>query len=150
MTHGLFPATVAGRYPHGYAVVDVETSGLRAASDRVLQVAVAQMAPDGRLENAWATLLDPGCDPGPTYIHGLTRQGLAGSPQYASVASRARPRGDDFVFFNAPRRSTGAADLTLDVPDEVLVNVRPGQVPARTSRVLAALAVRHGVDIDES
>lgn len=88
MTRGLFPATVARRYPHGYAVVDVETSGLRATSDRVLQVAVAQMAPDGRLENAWSTLLDPGCDPGPTYIHGLTRQALAGSPQYASVASR--------------------------------------------------------------
>lgn len=88
MREGLFPSTVARRYPHGYAVVDVETSGLRPSSDRVLQVAVAQMAPDGQLETTWSTLLDPGCHPGRTDIHGLTRQKLAGSPQYPYVAAR--------------------------------------------------------------
>jgi DNA polymerase-3 subunit epsilon len=82
----VLPAEVARRYPYGYALVDVETSGLRAASDRVLQVAVTQMAADGGIESSWSTLLDPGCDPGPTHIHGLTRAKLRGAPQYADVA----------------------------------------------------------------
>ncbi|MGY1736210.1 TerD family protein [Geodermatophilus sp. SYSU D00684] len=81
----VLPADVARRYPYGYALVDVETSGLHAASDRVLQVAVAQMAADGSVESTWSTLLDPGCDPGPTHVHGLTRAKLRGSPQFADV-----------------------------------------------------------------
>lgn len=95
---GPLPDTVARRYPHGYAVVDVETSGLHPAAHRVLQVAVAQMAPDGHLESTWSTLLDPGCDPGPTHIHGLTRVKLAGSPQYAHVASRVASLVDQRVL----------------------------------------------------
>jgi DNA polymerase III subunit epsilon len=82
----VLPAEVAHRYPYGYAVVDVETSGLSAASDRVLQVAVTQMAADGAIESSWSTLLDPGCDPGPTHIHGLTRAKLRGAPQFPDVA----------------------------------------------------------------
>ncbi|MGY1786357.1 TerD family protein [Geodermatophilus sp. SYSU D00698] len=81
----VLPADVARRYPYGYALVDVETSGLHAASDRVLQVAVAQMAADGSVESTWSTLLDPGCDPGPTHVHGLTRAKLHGSPQFVDV-----------------------------------------------------------------
>ncbi len=87
LSSAVLPAEVAHRYPYGYAVVDVETSGLRAASDRVLQVAVTQMAADGSIESNWSTLLDPGCDPGPTHIHGLTRAKLQGAPQYAVYAA---------------------------------------------------------------
>jgi DNA polymerase-3 subunit epsilon len=93
----VLPAEVARRYPYGYAVVDVETSGLRATSDRVLQVAVTQMAADGSLESSWSTLLDPGCDPGPTHVHGLTRALLRGAPQYADVADGIARRLDGRV-----------------------------------------------------
>lgn len=96
-------AAVAERYPHGYAVVDVETSGLNARSDRVLQVAVTQLGPDLAHESSWSTLLDPGCDPGPVHIHGLTRQRLAGSPQYDEVADvvASALRGRVLVAHNA-------------------------------------------------
>ena len=87
---GPLPGSVAGRYPHGYAVVDVETTGLRPSSDRVLQVAVASVAPDGHLEGSWSTLLDPGCDPGPTHVHGITRTQLVGAPRYGDVAHHVR------------------------------------------------------------
>ncbi|MGY1702177.1 TerD family protein [Geodermatophilus sp. SYSU D00766] len=86
LSSAVLPAEVAHRYPYGYAVVDVETSGLSATADRVLQVAVTQMAADGAVESSWATLLDPGCDPGPTHIHGLTRAKLRGAPQFPDVA----------------------------------------------------------------
>jgi DNA polymerase III subunit epsilon len=83
---GPLPAWVAERYPFGYAVVDVETSGLQESAHRVLQIAVMQLNAHGGHEESWTTLLDPGCDPGPVHIHGLTRKRLAGSPQYDMVA----------------------------------------------------------------
>ncbi|ACZ23438.1 DNA polymerase III epsilon subunit-like 3'-5' exonuclease [Sanguibacter keddieii DSM 10542] len=83
---GPLPTSVASRYPHGYAVVDVETSGLSPTHHRVLQVAVTQVEPDGALGRSWSSLLDPGVDPGPVHVHGLTRERLAGAPQYQDVA----------------------------------------------------------------
>jgi DNA polymerase-3 subunit epsilon len=85
---GPLPPEIAQRYPFGYAVVDVETSGLSSVADRVLQLAVMQLNAHGGLEDSWTTLLDPGCDPGPVHIHGLTRARLAGSPQYDMVAQQ--------------------------------------------------------------
>lgn len=100
---GPLPASVATRYPHGYAVVDVETSGLDARENRVLQVAVRQMRSDGALEASWSTLLDPGCDPGPVEIHGLTRAKLAGAPHFDQVCAHlvAMLDGRVFVAHNA-------------------------------------------------
>lgn len=80
--------SVARRYAHRYAVVDVETSGLKPTSHRVLQIAVAQLDSRGRLEDAWSTVLNPGCDLGPVHIHGLTPEHLAGAPQYPHVAGK--------------------------------------------------------------
>ena len=142
-TVGPLPATVAQRYPHGYAVVDVETSGLNASTHRVLQIAVSQMRPDGALEGTWSTLLDPGCDPGPVEVHGLTRAKLAGSPQFDQVCAQltAMLAGRVFVAHNAAfdwrfltaetRRAGTIIDATgrlctiamtrrLDVPSESL------------------------------
>jgi DNA polymerase-3 subunit epsilon len=68
--------------------VDVETTGLHAPSDRVLQIAVAQMEADGSLRRTWTTLVDPGCDPGPVHIHGITRDRLAGAPRFDTVVGQ--------------------------------------------------------------
>ncbi|MBL7630926.1 hypothetical protein I7412_27940 [Frankia sp. CN6] len=66
-------------------MVDVEATGLRPRQDRVLSIGVVLLAPDGSVEHRWSTLLDPGCDPGPVHIHGLTREVLAGSPTFDQV-----------------------------------------------------------------
>jgi DNA polymerase-3 subunit epsilon len=79
------PSRVSTRYPLRYAVLDVETTGLHAPSDRVLQIAVTQMEADGSLGRTWSTLVDPGCDPGPVHIHGITRERLAGAPRFDTV-----------------------------------------------------------------
>lgn len=71
--------------PHRYAVVDVETTGLYPNSCRVLSVAALALDERGHPERQVVTLVDPGCDPGPVHIHGLTRQRLAGSPRYADI-----------------------------------------------------------------
>lgn len=75
-------------YSFEWALVDVETSGLRPGQHRVLSVALAVVGPDGRQTDSFATLLNPGCDPGPVHIHGLTRERLAGAPTFDQVADR--------------------------------------------------------------
>ncbi|EFC81661.1 stress protein [Parafrankia sp. EUN1f] len=70
----------------------METSGLAADRDRILSIAVVQVGADGAVGERWTTLLDPGCDPGPVHIHGLTRELLAGSPTFADVVDELASR----------------------------------------------------------
>ncbi|MEV4436109.1 DEDDh family exonuclease [Streptomyces sp. NPDC049555] len=72
-------------YPEGYAVVDVETTGL-ARDDRIVSAAVYQLDARGRVEDRWYTLVNPERDPGPVWIHGLTSEVLEGAPLFAEIA----------------------------------------------------------------
>ncbi|MGK5558505.1 exonuclease domain-containing protein [Actinomadura kijaniata] len=74
--------------PANWALVDVETSGLSASRDRVLSLAVVTAGADGTPLSEYTTLLDPGVDPGPVHIHGLTRDRLRGAPTFDRVAAR--------------------------------------------------------------
>ncbi|NDJ88658.1 DEDDh family exonuclease [Mycolicibacter kumamotonensis] len=69
----------------GWAVVDVETSGFRPGQARVLSVAALALDADGRIERSVSHLVNPGTDPGPTHVHGLTAEMLAGQPRFADV-----------------------------------------------------------------
>ena len=80
------PVEVSRRFPHNYAVLDVETSGLDPRHHRVLQVAVTQLDASGSIERRWSTLVDPGVDPGPVDLHGITAERLAGAPTFAQIA----------------------------------------------------------------
>jgi DNA polymerase-3 subunit epsilon len=75
-------------YAFEWALVDVETTGLVPRRDRVLSVAVVTLGPDGEQTGEFSTLLDPGCDPGPVHVHGLTAERLRGAPSFAQVAER--------------------------------------------------------------
>ncbi|AZQ39259.1 DNA polymerase III [Streptomyces cyaneochromogenes] len=77
-----------GDYARDWALVDVETSGLMARRDRVLSVAVITIGPDGEQTGEFSTLLNPGCDPGPVQVHGLTVERLRGAPTFDQVAGR--------------------------------------------------------------
>ncbi len=77
-------------YAFEWALVDVETSGLVPRRDRVLSLAVVTLGPDGRQTGEFSTLLDPGCDPGPVHVHGLTADRLRGRGRGHAAA---RPRG---------------------------------------------------------
>ncbi|MBU8553503.1 DNA polymerase III [Streptomyces sp. WAC04189] len=71
---------------HEWALVDVETSGLVPRRDRVLSLAVMTLGPDGEQTGEYSTLLNPGCDPGPVHVHGLTAERLRGAPVFEEVA----------------------------------------------------------------
>ncbi|MFI8004692.1 TerD family protein [Streptomyces sp. NPDC086010] len=83
-----FDVPAMGDYAYDWALVDVETSGLVARRDRVLSVAVITIGPDGEQTGEFSTLLNPGCDPGPVEVHGLTIERLQDAPTFDQVAGR--------------------------------------------------------------
>ncbi|MFG2659222.1 TerD family protein [Streptomyces sp. NPDC048425] len=83
-----FDVPIAGDYARDWALVDVETSGLIARRDRVLSVAVIAIGPDGEQTGEFSALLNPGCDPGPVEVHGLTAERLQGAPTFDQVAEQ--------------------------------------------------------------
>lgn len=89
-------------YPQGYAVVDVETTGL-ARDDRIISAGVYRLDSRGEVEDHWYTVVDPQRDPGPVWIHGLTSESLQGAPLFAEVAGEfaTRLEGRVLVAHNA-------------------------------------------------
>lgn len=105
---------------HRWAVVDVETSGLSPRTHRVLSVAALALDEHGQPERSVVSLLNPGCDPGPVHIHGLTRRRLAGAPTFDAVLPELRQLLDgrvlvahnaafDHGFLDAEFRRAGAS-----------------------------------------
>ncbi|MFD6423327.1 TerD family protein [Streptomyces sp. NPDC060198] len=91
------PSATPGHFDE-WALVDVETSGLRPGQDRVLSLAVLTLDVHGRRTGEYHTLLDPGCDPGPVHVHGLTSERLAGAPTFGQVAPKVGEYLDGRVF----------------------------------------------------
>ncbi|GGX78741.1 DEDDh family exonuclease [Streptomyces minutiscleroticus] len=84
-------------YPKGYAVVDVETTGL-ARDDRIVSAAVYRLDARGEVEDHWYTLVNPERDPGPVWIHGLTSEVLDGAPLFRDIAEEFAARLDGRVL----------------------------------------------------
>jgi DNA polymerase-3 subunit epsilon len=108
----------------GWAVVDVETSGFRPGQARIVSVAALAISDDGNVERSVSSLLDPGVDPGPTHVHGLTAEMLAGQPTFADVVGDvievlrgrtlvAHNVGFDYSFLAAEAELVGA-ELPID------------------------------------
>ncbi|GAB3988252.1 hypothetical protein GCM10029978_110150 [Actinoallomurus acanthiterrae] len=73
--------------PYGYAVVDVETTGLRSDwQDRVIEVGIVQLDASGDVTGEWATLVNPGRDLGPRRIHRIVAADIRHAPAFDEVA----------------------------------------------------------------
>ena len=73
----------------GFAVIDFETTGLfPGGHDRVVEVAVVHLGPDGRITGQWDTLVNPGRDLGPQHIHRIRACDVLGAPTFAQIAPR--------------------------------------------------------------
>ncbi|MEF9902954.1 DEDDh family exonuclease [Streptomyces sp. P9-A2] len=96
------PSVWPAAYPQGYAVVDVETTGL-ARDDRIISAGVYQLDARGEVEDHWYTTVNPERDPGPVWIHGLTADALEGAPLFADIAGEfaTRLEGRVLVAHNA-------------------------------------------------
>jgi DNA polymerase III epsilon subunit-like protein len=67
--------------PGAYAVVDVETTGLSPARDRIVEIAVVRVWA-GAILHRWSSLVNPGVPISPFAVacHGITDADVAGAP----------------------------------------------------------------------
>jgi DNA polymerase-3 subunit epsilon len=79
-----------------YVVIDLETTGLTPEEDRIVEIAMARVE-DGRQVDEWATLIDPGRDPGPTFLHHISAAMLDGAPSFRDIAGEILSRLDGVV-----------------------------------------------------
>ena len=71
----------------GFAMVDLETTGLYSRTDHVVEAAVVHLSADGQITGEFSTLINPGRDVGPTRIHGIRAADVLHGPAFADAAS---------------------------------------------------------------
>ncbi|MDX6742761.1 exonuclease domain-containing protein [Actinocorallia sp. A-T 12471] len=138
-----------------WAAVDVETSGIDRNRHRVLSLAVIVLDGEGAPVEEYSTLLNPGCDPGPVHVHGLTREKLAGAPRFEEVAERTAEllSGKVMVAHNAQfdhgflSREFGAIGREMPV-ERTLCTLRLNRKlrPPTADFKLGTLAAHYGVE----
>lgn len=70
-----------------YAVIDLETTGLRPGwHDKVVEVAVVHVDATGTVVDEWCTLVNPGRDLGPQHIHGIQTADVLDAPRFDQIA----------------------------------------------------------------
>lgn len=71
---------------HGFAVVDLETTGL-SNLDRIVEIGVVLLRPDLTVEGTWETLIQPERDIPNSYIHKITATDVVDAPVFRDVAA---------------------------------------------------------------
>jgi DNA polymerase III subunit epsilon len=86
-----------------YVVIDLETTGLSPQEDRIVEIAMARVEGDAVVDE-WMTLIDPGRDPGPTFLHHISQEMVQGAPTFRDVVGDilARLDGAIVVAHHAP------------------------------------------------
>ncbi len=102
---GFSPAQAgpAGPTGGGFAIIDLETTGLSSARDRIVEIAVIHADTAGRIVDEWTTLVNPSGPVGPTRIHGITAAEVRRAPRFADVLGEVNSRlaGRALVAHNA-------------------------------------------------
>lgn len=78
------------------AVIDVETTG-RYSKDRVVEVAIITIDEHGDVVEVFETLINPGRDVGPTWLHQVTAEMVADAPNFYDVAHHVAARLDGAI-----------------------------------------------------
>lgn len=150
--------------PH-FAVVDLETSGFDARRNRILQLGLVVVAPDGTVDDEWSTLVKlrwPFGRVGPTHVHGITRRSLRGAPALDNALDELgrRLHGAVFTAHNAAFDSGFLAEASRRraADDPVRAGLAPQLCTLRMSRRLdpdrrrshrlADLCVYYGITLE--
>ena len=81
-----------------FAVVTIATTGFSPANgDRIVEIAIARVDASGRVCDEYATLVDPGRDVGPVFVHGISNSEVRGAPTFADIAGEILDRIDGAV-----------------------------------------------------
>jgi DNA polymerase III subunit epsilon len=73
----------------GYAVVDVETTGLFAGGwhNRIAEIGIVLVSRDGAITDTWSTLVNPERDLGPQHVHGIKASDARLAPTFVEIAA---------------------------------------------------------------
>ena len=81
-----------------FAVVALATTGFSPADgDRIVEIAIARVDAHGGVSDEYATLVDPGRDVGPVFVHGISNSEVRGAPTFADIAGEILDRMDGAV-----------------------------------------------------
>jgi DNA polymerase III epsilon subunit-like protein len=70
-----------------FAVIAVRTTGFSPADgDRIVEIAIARVDAHGRVGDEYATLVDPGRDVGPVFVHGISNSEVRDAPTFEEIA----------------------------------------------------------------
>ena len=145
----------------GYAVVDVETTGLSPVRDRIVEIGVVLLDESGDPEGEWQSLVNPLRGMRAIFVHGLTNADVADAPTLADLLPRIREllAGRALVAHNATfdvgflNASFARAGYGMRIPREATVctmelskiYLPPGRhgLTAAAERAGVAMAERH-------
>ena len=144
----------------GYAVVDLETTGLRPSwHDRIVEIGIVLLDPDGEQEVTWETLVNPQRDLGPQEVHGIAAADVLAAPTFADVAGPVADllRGRTLVAHNATfdtaflRASYETLGLRVPIRSSTsLCTMRwAGRLMPRAPRTLAGCCTHAGIRLHE-
>jgi len=135
-----------------FACFDVETTGLDYRIDRVIEIAVLRLSPDGNIEGEWSTLVNAGTNSlGRIDIHGIQPSWLETAPSFQEIAgdlamalsgcvpvAHNAPFDQNFLELEWKRAGLGAMELlSLDT----LEIARNHGLPGRLGSLAEALQV---------
>lgn len=77
----------------GYAVIDIETTGLRPSwRDRIIEIAILNLDEDLHQVDEWVSLLNPQRDIGPRSIHGISALDVVEAPPFEEIVGELNAR----------------------------------------------------------
>lgn len=80
------PFAIGAAYENpGFYVLDTETTGINTDTDRIIEIALIHVTDEGKIDKEWTTLINPGCDVGPTHVHGITNSMIQNAPSFDEV-----------------------------------------------------------------
>ncbi|CAN5300811.1 DEDDh family exonuclease [soil metagenome] len=122
-------------------VIDLETTGFSPGQARVISLAALALDKDGRVEESVVSLLNPGVDPGPTHVHGLTSEMLEDQPTFGEIVGDVVQllKGRTLVAHNV------AFDYSFLVAESELVGA---ELPTETVMCTVELTRRLGLECE--
>ena len=143
----------------GYAALDLETTGLDARTDRIVEIGVVLLDEQGSPEREWESLVNPLRPMGATEIHGVRGAEVAQAPSFSELLPQVERllRGRilvahnvrfDLAFLNEAFRRAGSP---LHIPRNAAVctmDLSRIYLPAGRHSLMA-VAQRAGIAIEE-
>ena len=90
--------------PYPYVALYAQSTGIHPSTGRILTIDAVTFDDGGRVGEEFHAVINPGCDPGPRHVHGLSTHEVAQSPRFSRFLKTLDKLLDDrvLVTFDAP------------------------------------------------